>query len=108
MGPTFYRLVETNPPTRTDFLSQEMLGRVCNSRKPRIRDLWRGVSVYKTEADVRAHARLSPMLGRYIAVIQLPADGSIRFEFDTRPRGHCTIWATPEVILTLVVDVLEV
>ena len=46
-------------------------------------------------------------MGRYIARLEIPEDGPIRFE-RTRGRGHFTLWGDPELMLTYAVSVVEV
>jgi hypothetical protein len=84
-----YRIVRTDPPTLEDFLSNAARGRPLPDNPADVR-VWDGLSVYSTEAQARRKRRTSPVLGQFIATLEVPADGSIRFE-RTRGAGHFTI-----------------
>jgi hypothetical protein len=47
------------------------------------------------------------MLGRYIALLELPRDSPVQIE-RTLGAGHHTIWGAPEVLLAAVVAVVPV
>ena len=47
----------------------------------------------------------SPRLGTFVAELRIPLDGSIRFELNNGPNGHCTIWGDPLLLMTFVVRV---
>ena len=66
-----------------------------------------GLSMYSTFNQARRKRRVSPALGRYVATVRVPLDGSIRIE-RTRGEGHHTIWGDPETLLDLVVAVVPV
>jgi hypothetical protein len=102
----FYRLVRSNPPTLSDFMSYEALG--VAPRRPltsRQRDQWRGVSVYATQAAARLRARLSPQLGSYIAEVRIPDEAVVRIEQSGREPDHYNVWTDPAVLLGWVVSV---
>jgi hypothetical protein len=99
----FYRLVKSNPPTLEDFTSNLALGKQIPA-DPALAELWDGLSVQSTLAQARRRGRPSPALGRFVAVLRVPTDGSIRFE-RTRGEGHHTIWGDSAVLLALVVSV---
>jgi hypothetical protein len=63
------------------------------------------VSVYSTPSAAVSLALKFPQLGRWIAELRVPLDGSIRMELDNGEHGHCTIWADPKLLLRLVVNV---
>jgi hypothetical protein len=46
------------------------------------------------------------MIGRYIAELQVPTDGSVRFELDNGPHGHSTIWAGLDTVRDMIVSVV--
>jgi hypothetical protein len=102
---TFYRIVETDPPTVRDFLSQKARGRPLRFRTARALRLWEGVSVYRSRYGAAALAGRSPRLGAFVAEIRVTDDGSFRYELDNGPRGHCTIWGDAASLLALVVSV---
>ena len=103
-----YRIVETDPPTEFDFTSQQARGRPLRFRTAKGLRLWSGLSVYRSRADAESLAAESPQLGRFIAELRVPLDGSIRMELDNGRHGHCTIWGPPEILRKLVVRVWSI
>lgn len=61
--------------------------------------------MYRSPRDAESLATDSPYLGRFIAELRVPLDGSVRIELDNGRHGHCTIWGEPEDLLKLVVRV---
>jgi hypothetical protein len=98
-----HRVVRTNPPTDDDFVSNMALGKAIPI-DPELAELWDGLSVQSTLAQARRRSRISPMLGRFIAVLRVPTDGSVRYE-RTRGEGHHTLWGEPAALRKLVVSV---
>lgn len=105
---TFYRIVKVNPPTRQDFLSAQALGRTVPRGDPELARLWDGLSVWQTEAQARRKARGVPEIGEYIAELQFPDDGSLRYRRTLQSRGHHTLWVDPDVALARVISVVPV
>lgn len=106
--PQFYRIVKTNPPTVSDFLSAQELGR---PRPTRIELLpyFAGISVYATEAGARSQAhRWWPRLGTFLAQLEVPEGGDIQHEKSMTDPNHHTLWASPDVLLALVTSVREI
>jgi hypothetical protein len=68
--------------------------------------LWDGISVYATEQQSRAKARQFPLLGRYLARLEIPAGLAVRIERTTRSEGHHTLWASGAVLRSCVVGVV--
>jgi len=103
MSILLYRLVKHNPPLHEDMYSYKLLGipllAVSESR------LWDGLSCYNTESQARRRAR-SLHGYRFIAVLEIPEDGNVRYERTGRDRGHYTIWADVEVLLRAVQQVI--
>ncbi len=99
-----FRIVRTNPPKRTDFLSNEALGRPLAD--PSFEELWRGISVFESEEQARGLARDVPRLGAFIAQLRIPAGA--RVERTLTRLGHLTIWASPDALLQGVVQVVPV
>ena len=105
----FYRIVQTDPPTLRDFMSYETLG--VKPRRPLSRaerDRWRGVSHYATFTAAEAAARTLPHLGRFIATVHIPADGSVRLQQTGRDPDHFTVWAGADALLGWVMSVRPV
>jgi hypothetical protein len=103
---SFYRIVRNDPPTQDDFTSNAAKGRPLRDTDPETRRLWDGISVQATEAQSRRRVRQYPLLGRYIARIELPADAPVRAERTTRIPGHYTLWGDPAALLRYVVAVM--
>lgn len=104
----FHRIVRTNRPTTLDFTSNAALGRPLRDPSPEARRLWDGISVSATEAQARRRARQYPMLGRFIARLEIPDGAPVRVERTTRVPGHYTLWGDPAVLLWYVVAVQPV
>lgn len=103
------RIVRSNPPTRRDFTSNAARGRpLPPGAPPEVVRLWDGLSVYETAGQARRHAKASPMLGGYVAALDLPATAAIRCERTTRSRGHYTLWGEPDALLGCVSEVIPV
>jgi hypothetical protein len=107
--PVFYRIVQSNPPTQSDFTSNEAKGVPAPNERPETRRLWRGLSVFATEAQARSKARQFPALGRYIARLEVSETAPLVWERTLRnSRGHHTLWGEPQTLLTLVRTVVPV
>jgi hypothetical protein len=107
--PVFYRIVQNNPPTQSDFTSNEARGTPAPNQRSETRRLWRGVSVFATESQARSKARQFPALGRYIARLDLPETAPLVWERTLRnSRGHHTLWGEPQALLALVTVVASV
>jgi hypothetical protein len=98
-----HRIVRTNPPTLLDFEPNAAL-RQPPPDDPEEARLMDGLSRFSTFNQARRKRRISPALGRYVATLRVPLDGSIRVE-RTRGEGHHTVWAMPSELLRLVVSV---
>lgn len=107
MALTFYRVVMTDPPTLIDFTSNAAKGKMLRRPDPEALRLWEGISVSATTEQARLQARTTPWIGRYIAMLDIPEDGSIRWERTTRTRGHHTLWGQPADLLACVVSVMS-
>src|SRR4051812_2795209 len=107
MPRVFYRLVRSTPASFVDVLSKSALGEPLRDDTPENRRLWQGISVYATEAQARRKGRASPMLGRYIARIELSDDSPILSERTTASSGHHTLWGDPSIILAAITLILD-
>jgi len=106
---TLYRVVQTDPPTVRDFLSQKVLGIPLKSETAKVLRLWDGLSVYRTAEQARARALQTPRLGRYIAELVVPLDDDrILVELDNGRHGHCTIWGSPWLLRSRVISITPV
>ena len=100
-----YRVVETNPPKRHDFLSRDALGMRPRHPTAKALRLWTGLSTNRTYEQASQLVTASPWLGEYIAELRVPADGTFRYELDNGRNGHCTLWGDPDELHALVVSV---
>lgn len=108
MARSFYRIVKSDPPTLTDFLSDRAKGRPP-AVEPARRRLHDGLSVYATLAQARRKARAFPMLGRYVAVLRVLDETPLRYERTIASSGgHHTVWGEPETLLECVEAVVAV
>ena len=108
MALTFYRIVLTDPPTLTDFLSNSELGRFPKNPDPETLRLWQGISAYDTEERARATAKKYRRLGRFIVELRIAEDGSIQYERTTSSHGHYTLWGDPALLLACVTRLVPV
>ena len=105
--PTFYRVTMTDPPTVADFRSDKERGRPA-PRTPELLPLWDGLSVLDSEAGAREIGRRFPANGSFIAVLDIPDDGAIRYRRTLRRPGHFTLWGDAAAILARVQFVVTV
>ena len=103
---TLYRIVQSNPPTISDFLSGQAKG--VQPRSEALRWLWDGISLFNTAAQARRQALRFPLLGRYLAQLSLPPAAPIRYERTLSTRGHYTVWGNPAYLLRCVTEVMPV
>jgi hypothetical protein len=68
-----YRITRSNPPDLADFSSKAQLQIPCPVPDPDIRRRWTGLSLFGTESQARRAATRFPMLGSYIAALDLPS-----------------------------------
>lgn len=101
---TLYRIVQSDPPTTSDFTPNEARGRSQRNLTPEEVRLLSGISLYATEAQARRNARKYPRLGRYIAAVSIPDEAHVRVE-RTRGPGHHMIWGDPAYLLSRIVRV---
>lgn len=106
---TLYRLVQSDPPTRRDFLSHADLDMI--PRRPltaRQAEQWRGISMFGTRETAARRARLSPQLGAHVAELSIPSDSPAHVEQTGRDADHYTVWAPPEDLASWLVSVTPV
>jgi hypothetical protein len=105
---SFYRIVRTNPPDETDFVSDKARGLPPRNDEPLTLHVWDGISVYRTLAQAERKARDYPFLGTFIAELNIDIDvPRIRIE-KTFGRGHHTLWGPTAILLRSVVAVTAV
>ncbi len=104
-----FRVVHTDPPTRSDFVSNAEAGIVPRRTLSAMeRWLWRGISCTETLAQARATARRAPILGTFVAALDLPADPRFRAERTGSRVGHYTVWSDADALLACVSWVVPV
>lgn len=103
---SFFRLVETDPPTREQFLSYDERGLTPLGATPRQLHLYRGISVFETEEQARRRASSIAWPYEYIAEVAIPE--SVRIERQGRREGHHNVYASPDDLLRWVVRVVPV
>lgn len=96
----FFRIVRNQPPSIDDFRSARELG------VPRpaihIAEWDRGISIYDDlEYALRRALRNRSGLGRFVARLIVPADGSVEFA-KTFGRHHYTVYGDPGDLIALV------
>ncbi len=111
---TFYRIVESDPPTERDFLSYAALGKPLRKQRPSATEIaaWQAVSTYVTEEVARgraqANAALGLPLGDFIARLDIPDDAPITIGRINPKTGHCDLTGEPAALLGAVVSVVRV
>ena len=109
MARVFHRIVESSPLTLTDFMSDVARGRVRYPIAIEQLRLRSGLSVFNTEAQARRKALDLPILGVYIASLEIPDGTEVRFEHTLRSSpGHHTLWGDPVELLAYVAAVVPV
>jgi hypothetical protein len=103
---TVFRIVQTDPPTTDDFISNAARGKLPHRPDPEVLRLWDGLSVFATESQARRQARRLPNLGSYIAELAIPA--TAHCEPTLRTPGHHTVWGDPSTLLDCIVRVIPV
>ena len=92
---TFYRLVQSDPPTPEDFMPYSALGKTPPRSKrsdPIFLRRWQGLSVYDSYRAARELAEARDFQRwQYVAVLHVPADAPIMFEGPDQ-RGHWNLY----------------
>ncbi len=106
----FYRIVRSDGPDESDFLSAMMLDRSPNREHRNHPELFTGLSVYDTEEAARSTARAFTVLGGWIAALDVAAlQRTNKFLMrQTRAAGHYTLWGMPKVFIPAITAVITV
>jgi hypothetical protein len=96
--PTLYRIAKNNPATLEDFWSEYSMGREPRGLEDLSLLFWFGVSLWATDAQARRKAEKWPVLGGFIAELDVPVSKFIVLR-RTLVRGHHTAWALPAQLL---------
>lgn len=82
-----FRITRSNPPDLADFSSKAQLQIRCPVPDPDVRRRWTGLSLFGTEEQARRAAKRLPMLGSYIAALDVPSGPGGPVEETAQP-GH--------------------
>lgn len=75
-----HRIILTETPSLADFTSKAQLQLPCPVSDPEIRHRWSGLSLFGSDAQARRAARRFPMLGSFVAALDIPADAGVNVE----------------------------
>jgi hypothetical protein len=104
-----YRIVKSDQPTEVDFTANDALGRPLRAdSSDEARRLLNGLSMMDRQERAATLQRRFPLLGAYIAVVDIPMEGKIRIERTLREPGHHTVWGDPSELLRCVVAVTPI
>lgn len=103
----FWRIVQTNPPTEADFLSNEAQGRLSRDSSSETLRLWSGISVYATPLQAQRTARAYPFFGAFLAELRIADNNRIRWA-KTRGRGHHTLWGEASALMECIVRITPI
>lgn len=100
---TLFRIIASDTPTESDFLTYADLGKPLLDDSPAGRVRHRGISAFRTETQARRRAQ-ELHLGSHIAEFRL----TFEHEYKAGGRGHFTVWGRPRDLLASVVRVVPV
>ena len=89
-----HRILKTERATEADFLSKAHLGIPCPISDPEVQRRWGGLSLFGSEEQARRVSRRLPMLGAYIAALEIPPDAGAHAEPTSGP-GLYTLGGDP-------------
>lgn len=108
---TTYRIVKTDrpydPALLDSFKSNYELRRKPRRAEISFTPMHMGISVYLRPERAHATARAFPMIGEYVARVELEPEMGVAFALTAEP-GHLTLWARPLQTIRGVVDIVEV
>jgi hypothetical protein len=89
-----YRILVNTSASAEDFMSKAQLGIPCPVADPEVQDRWSGLSLFGSEEQARRVVKRLPMLGSFIAALDIPPGAGLRAEPTTGP-GHYTLGGDP-------------
>lgn len=89
-----YRILRSERPTDDEFKSKLHLGIPCPVPDPEVQRRWSGLSLFGSEEQARRVVRRLPMLGSFIAALDIPPGAGMRAEPTTGP-GHYPLGGDP-------------
>ena len=104
---TYYRIVQSDPPTLDDFRSYADLSVAYDASTAEARRLAAGISVTVTLAQARARVRSGRVAGAYVAELVVWPDAPVVAERTGHQRGHHTLWGDPAALLACVASVVR-
>lgn len=101
--PALYRIVKEEGPTAEDFTSKMMQGHWPQRRDRQHPNEWVGLSMFDSAELARRMARRFPILGTWVATVQLDPRRVIVAK--TFGEGHYTVWGHPLAGLDAVAEI---
>lgn len=106
---SFFRIVESDPPTLMDFVSHRVKkGEPTLGLPAELLRLWDGLSVYDSKDYALRRAKRLRRLGRFVAEVRIAEAGPVRYEKTTKDRHYYTLWGDAEEIRQRVTRVVAV
>lgn len=100
MARTFFRIVQRDPPTPDDFMSNESKGIPLRGLEVREVQIHRGISAFERQQDAQDAQRRYPKLGRFLAEFEVADDDpEIQFRLTSGRNSHYTVWGEPAVFV---------
>jgi hypothetical protein len=106
-----YRIVKAREPTSEEFWSDSRAGLPAYGKAFEVRGLHDSAAFWTSAKHARDRAQDQPMLGDFVAHLVVPprlAETTIAIHPTPDLRGHCDVWASPDVLAQLVRDVFPV
>ena len=104
----FYRILAIGTPTALDFTSFHELGqKPGRPLTPEAEQRWRGVSVFDTLENAKAHVGRSAYLGTFAAVMEIGPELGIAARRTGKSKGHWTLWGSADVMLASVTAIID-
>ena len=106
-----YRIIKRSEPQVSDFLSAALLGDAPFGKELDAPELHASISMWANAAAARELAERQPRIGRYIAeLVVTPSHTHHDVAVHTTPGDpdHRDVWATPELLLSLVKGTIAV
>jgi hypothetical protein len=83
-----YRLLQNNQASEHDFMSKAQRGIPCPVSDPEVQERWSGLSLFGSEEQARRVTRRLPMLGSFIAALDIPPGAGLRAEPTPGPGNY--------------------
>ena len=83
-----YRILQNNPASERDFMSKAQLDIPCPVSDPEVQERWTGLSLFGSEEQARRVVQRLPMLGSFIAALDIPPGAGLRAEPTPGPGNY--------------------